>query len=91
MKKNHILQLITALLMVTFVLAFSQSAAAQTKPRKKPIQSCIDQGNNHFKNKFGITRVIKSFDSRITSTKKHNGFLISVQKNLTYAILIQTS
>ena len=88
MKKLNFIP-IYILFMATFLIQITpQSGFAQSEPEKKQTKECINQGYKHIKKKQNINRVIKSFDSQISSSQKYDGVLISAHKNLTYVILV---
>jgi len=88
MKNLSIIPVFLCFSAIFLILTLPQSGFAQSELDKKQIKECINQGHKHIKKKHNINRIIKSFDSQIPSSEKYDGFLISVHKNLTYAILV---
>lgn len=88
MNKLYIYQMTVFLAAVIIAITFAQSSLAQSNQENKQINACIEQGFKHAKNKYNISRVIKSFDSHISPAKKYDGILISAQKGLTYVLLV---
>ena len=88
MNKLKVIPVFLCFTAIFLILTSPQSSFAQSELEKKQVKECIKQGQKHIERKHNINRIIKSFDSQIPSSKKYDGFLITVHRNLTYAILV---